>query len=277
MSAWLKAYGFKPLGNSGTFMMLDRRNSDEVSMQGVILLNLYSDDGLASIDNSTLWDKFMTDFKGAFDVVEKDPDYFLGCAIEWDPESGVIQLDASKYLREVIAKFDMVGAHPSPIPAPAGTKIYANENWDGDEKFRNLYQQYCGYINYAALIRPELSYYASQICRVMSMPNEENLHIAQNILKYALGSLDEKITFRPADANDPLGDFNYGLMAFTDSDWATSVDTRRSHGCYIIMLAGGCIAHRSKAHKSVMLSSTAAEANPSNRKGGCENVTFLYG
>ena len=35
------------------------------------------DDGLASIDNSVLWDKFMTDFKHAFDVVEKDPDYFL--------------------------------------------------------------------------------------------------------------------------------------------------------------------------------------------------------
>jgi hypothetical protein len=140
----------------------------------------------------------------------------------------------------------MVGAHPSPIPASAGTKIYANENWDDDEKFRNLYQQYCGCINYATLIRPELSYYASQICRVMSMPNEENLHVTQNVLKYALGSLDEKITYRPADANDPLGDFNYGLMAFTDSDWATSVDTRHSHGCYIIKLAGGCIAHRSK-------------------------------
>ena len=34
-----------------------------------------------------------------------------------------------------------------------------------------------------ALIRPELSYYASQICRMMSMPNEENLRVAQNILK----------------------------------------------------------------------------------------------
>jgi hypothetical protein len=43
----------------------------------------------------------MLDFKNAFEVVEKDPDYFLGCAIEWDPETGVIQLDASKYLREV--------------------------------------------------------------------------------------------------------------------------------------------------------------------------------
>jgi hypothetical protein len=154
-------------------------------------------------------------------------------------------------------------------------KIYANENWDGDEKFRNLYQQYCGCINYAALIRPELSYYASQICRVMSMPNEENLLIVQNILKYALGSLDEKITFRPTDANDPFGDFNYGLMAFTDSDWATSVDTRRSHGCYIIVLTGGCIAHRSKAHKSVMLSSAAAEYYEASE--GCRELVYIRG
>ena len=114
----MKSYGFRALGNSGTFMMLDNRNATEESMQGIILLNLYSDDGLASIDNSALWDKFMLDFKKAFDVVEKDPDYFLGCAIEWDQETGVIKLDASKYLREVISKFDMVGAHPSPIPAP---------------------------------------------------------------------------------------------------------------------------------------------------------------
>ena len=88
VSAWLKGYGFRPLGNSGTFMMLDRRNTDNVSMQDIILLNLYSDDGLTSIDNSTLWGKFMLDFKGAFDVVEKDPDYFLGCAIDWDSETG---------------------------------------------------------------------------------------------------------------------------------------------------------------------------------------------
>jgi hypothetical protein len=52
----------------------------------------------------------------------------------------------------------------------------------------------------------------------MNMANEENLLVTLNFLKNALGSLDEKITFRPADANDPLGDFNYDLMSFTDSD-----------------------------------------------------------
>ena len=38
------------------------------------------------------------------------------------------------------------------------------------------------------------------------------------------------------------------LMMFTDSDWATSVDTRCSHGCYVIMFAGAAIAHTSEKY-----------------------------
>ena len=72
VSTWMETYGFRPLGNSGTFMMLDRRNDPDARLRGIILLNLYSDDGLASIDNSALWDKFMKDFRKDFDVIEKD-------------------------------------------------------------------------------------------------------------------------------------------------------------------------------------------------------------
>ena len=276
VSTWMETYGFRPLGNSGTFMMLDRRNDPDARLRGIILLNLYSDDGLASIDNSMLWDKFMKDFKKDFDVIEKDPDYFLGCAIHWDPETGTIELDASKYLREVVTKFDMVGAHPSPIPAPAGTKVYMNDDWSGDESFRNLYQQYCGCINYAALMRPELAFYASQICRVMSCPTPENLALAQNILKYMIGSLDERLIFRPTDLKaDMHDDVNTELMLFTDSDWATCLETRRSHGCYVLMFAGACISHRSKAHKSVMLSSAAAEYYEASE--GCRELAYIRG
>jgi hypothetical protein len=140
VSKWLKLYGFRTLGNSGTFLMLDRRQSGDATNRGIVLLNLYSDDGLASIDNTSLWDNFMKDFKRDFDVLEKDPDFFLGCSIEWNEETNVISLDPSKYLREVAAKFDMLDAHPSPIPLPAGAKIYMNEMWDGDENNRSLYQ-----------------------------------------------------------------------------------------------------------------------------------------
>ena len=275
VSKWLKAYGFRTLGNSGTFLMLDRRDAKDAGKRGIILLNLYSDDGLASINNSALWDVFMADFKRDFDVLEKDPDYFLGCTIEWDEKTSVISLDPSKYLREVAAKFDMLDAYPSPIPLPAGAKVYMNETWDGNENNRSLYQQMCGCCNYAALLRPDLMYSVSQICRVMSCPNEENIAQARNVIKYMIGSMDEKLTFRPTDPSDPYGDYNCNLMMFSDSDWATSVDTRRSHGSYVIMMAGAAIAHRSKSHKSVMLSSAAAEYYEASES--CRELAYIRG
>jgi len=127
VSTWLHDYGFRTLGNSGTFMMLDRRDLPG-DAGGIILLNLYDDDGLGSTDNSALWNSFMVDFKVAFNVLENDPDYFLGCAIEWDPITSVIKLDPGKYLREIVAKYDMTDIHSSPIPLPAGRKIYMNES-----------------------------------------------------------------------------------------------------------------------------------------------------
>jgi len=47
---WLHNYGFRTIGNSGTFMMLDRRDLPG-DAGGKIRFNLYSDDGLGSTNN----------------------------------------------------------------------------------------------------------------------------------------------------------------------------------------------------------------------------------
>jgi hypothetical protein len=66
----------------------------------------------------------MMDFKSKFDLEEKEPDYFLGCGITQDLETGKIHLDPSKYIRKTIAKYDMTETVTSPLPMPVGTKIY---------------------------------------------------------------------------------------------------------------------------------------------------------
>ena len=50
-----------------------------------------------------------------------------------------------------------------------------NEEWNGDENLRNLYQQIAGSLNYAAQLPPELMFSVSQLSRVMSCPTQENL------------------------------------------------------------------------------------------------------
>ena len=48
---YLREYGFVPRGNSATFL-IPRKAS------GIILLNVYSDDGLGATDDETLWQEF---------------------------------------------------------------------------------------------------------------------------------------------------------------------------------------------------------------------------
>jgi len=90
-----------------------------------------------------------------------------------------------------------------------------------------------------------------------------------------IGSLDLKINYRRDDPNDPLSEANNELTIFPHSDWATCVDIRCSHGCYVIMFAGVAIAHRSKSHKSVMLSLAAAEYYEASE--GCRELAYICG
>ncbi len=124
----------------------------------------------------------MMGFKSKFDLEEKEPDYFLGCGITQDLETGKIQIDPSKYIRETITKYDMTEAVTSPLPIPAGTKIYMSREDKTDildAKVTNLYQQMTGSIMYCSLLRPDLMYYASQLSKVMSRPTAEDMGLTR--------------------------------------------------------------------------------------------------
>jgi len=141
VSIWLHNYGFRTLGNSGTFMMLDRRDLPGYA-GGIIFLH----DGLGSTDNSALWDSFMVDFKAAFNVLEKTQ------TISSDvPLSRILSLVLSSLTREnncaQLSPNDMTVIHSFPIPLPAVRRINTNGNWNGDEDLRNLYQQIAGSLN----------------------------------------------------------------------------------------------------------------------------------
>ena len=138
-----------------------------------------------------------------------------------------------------------------------------NEEWNGDDNLHNLYQQIAGSLKYAAQLWPELMFCVSQLSHVMSCPTQENLSLAR------------QVAYCPDDPNDPLSETNNELIMFMDSVWATSVDTRCSHGCYVIMFAGAAVAHRSKSHTSVMLSSAAAEYYEPSEV--CRELAYIRG
>ena len=55
------------------------------------------------------------------------------------------------------------------------------------------------------------------------------------------------------------GDSDKGLIAFTNSDWASDKIMRKSQTDYFFQLAGASISSQSCAQKTIALSSTKAE------------------
>ena len=140
----------------------------------------------------------------------------------------------------------MTEAVTSPLPMPAGTKIYMpreDETDILDAEAMNLYQQMTGSIMYCSLLRPDLMYYASQLSKVMSRPTAAHMGLARKVLQYLHDTYDNVITYRPVGC-DGFEEKDCSLLSFSDSDWACVLDTRRSHGCHVLMLAGGAISWR---------------------------------
>ena len=74
----------------------------------------------------------------------------------------------------------------------------------------------------------------------MSRPSLENLRMARLVIQYCNATAEEVITYRPLGC-DGWGSNDLQLVAFSDSDWACAQDTRRSHGCHVVMYAGAAV------------------------------------
>jgi len=130
------------------------------------------------------------------------------------------------------------------------------------------------------ITRPDVAFASVKLSQANSAPGEHHYHGVKHALKYLYSTRDDGIYFwRTAPRSElkegPLPKINSNkqdllldnrrqhdaatLHAFTDSDWATCVKTRRSFGGTVICLAGGTIAYKFKFQPTVADSSTEAE------------------
>jgi hypothetical protein len=124
---------------------------------------------------------------------------------------------------------------------------------------------------YCSLLRPDLMCYASQLSKVMSRPSAANGVCSESVAVSAW-TYDHVITYRPVDC-DGFAERDSSLCSFSGSDWARAIDSMRSYGCHLIMMEGGAVSWKSSSHKSVMLSTTAAEYYEASES--CRQIAFI--
>ncbi|XP_056857206.1 secreted RxLR effector protein 161-like [Raphanus sativus] len=99
--------------------------------------------------------------------------------------------------------------------------------------------------------RPDLAFAVGLVSRFMSKPNREHWEAVKCILWYLQGAMDVCLTFSKSD--------HFGIEGFSDPDYSTDLDKRRSMTGYVFQVGGNIMSWRSALQHVIALSTTEAE------------------
>lgn len=135
---------------------------------------VYVDNLLLTGNNSKFLQQFIEALSQRFSLKNMGtPHYFLG--IELIPTSSRMFLSQHKYIREVLERFDMERAKPSPIPLSSTSKLQLLDGTPSTDatEFRRI----IGALQYLNLTRPDLSFSINKLSQFMHKPTA--LHLQQ--------------------------------------------------------------------------------------------------
>ncbi|KAL6178293.1 hypothetical protein ACLB2K_049811 [Fragaria x ananassa] len=134
-------------------------------------------------------------------------------------------------------------------PIVPGSKL--TKEGEGKKVDATQFKQVVGSLMYLTATRPDLMYIVCLISRYMASPTEGHLFAAKRVLRYLKGTLEYGVFYERKGAVE--------LVAYTNSDYASDCDDRKSTSGYVFKLSGGAVAWSSKKQPIVTLSTTEAE------------------
>ena len=216
--------------------------------QDFLIVCLYVDDLIYTSTNTAMLEEFKKAMMKEYEMTDLGlMRYFLGIQVQ--QSNGEIFISQEKYLEDLLKKFRMSNCKPVTTPLSLNEKLQLN---DGSEKVdATAYRKLVGSLNYLTHTRPDIVYSVNLISRFMHEPSKLHYAAAKRILRYLQGTKKFGIKYKKEN--------NCKLIGYTDSDWAGSIDDRKSTSGYVFCLGSNVIAWSSKKQKTIALSSAEAE------------------
>jgi hypothetical protein len=218
----------------------------------VIILILYVDDLLLLGNSLTEIVKMKKVLASNFDMTDLgEAKSFLGLTIVRNRHRRTLTINQSKYIEDVLKRFNMTDCNPTSTPLPAGI-ILEKSTEEANESYRTRYQQIIGSLMYAAIgSRPDISFAVMRLAQYSSNPSSQHMSCAFHVLKYLRGTQRKALCYHGHDEDQ--------LYAYSDSDWAEDRDDRRSTTGFCFFLSGSLISWVSRKQDSISMSSCEAE------------------
>ncbi|CAL0326312.1 unnamed protein product [Lupinus luteus] len=214
----------------------------------VAIVLVYVDDIILSGNNLSEINNLKSLLDAAFKIKDLgDLKFFLGFEIARNTAG--ISMNQRKYALEILSDCGMLGCKPSSTPMIHGSHLYQDDSAPYSDV--DAYRRLVGRLIYLTNTRPYLTFSVHQLAQFMAIPTNLHYKAAIRILRYIKSSLAMGLFF----PNNSI----IQLKAYSDSDWASCPDTRRSISGYCIYLGNSLISWKSKKQKTVSRSSCEAE------------------
>lgn len=220
-----------------------------------IIVIIWVDDLIIAASSVDQLNKFKETMKSQFNMKDLGQiSNFLG--IQFEQKEGEIKMSQEKYIAKMLERFGMSDCKPRATPNEL--KMECNKNVEeNNTELENPkdYREIVGSLIYAmTCTRPDISWVVSKLSQSLAKPTVQDLVAAKHVLRYLKGTSHYELCFKKSDEA-------LSLTAFSDSDWASSVEDRRSTTgyCFSLTKQGPAISWKSKKQPTVALSTCEAE------------------
>jgi len=193
--------------------------------------------------------------------------FFLGIEIIPKRDSYQITLCQFAYIQKVLEKSNIRDPHTVSTPLSSGSKLEGTPgagDEDGDsEADETVYRSMIGSLMCLMLCtRPDITFAVGALSRYSSLPRTSHMKAAKHVLRYVQETTHIGLRLGPFATKD------LRPVLYSDADWASDLDTRKSTGEYVCVLTGGesqgepilsAVSWSRKRQETVALSSTQAE------------------
>ena len=242
LTDFLKQKGFEPNKTDPCIYTRTVNNED-------IIVLFWVDDILICCKTLPLITETKDLLRDEFQMDDRGPlTWFLGIDFR-KLDDGSYTMSQQRYCDAILERFGMSDCNPSNTPAEKDLVLMPrNEN---EEPPNFPFREAIGSIVYlATATRPDLSFIVSKLSQHLERPTTAHIKALKKVLRYIKGTKSFSLKFTPTDA---------ALKAYTDSDWASDAEDRRSISGFVVTLGSSPISWKSKKQQTVALSSCEAE------------------
>ncbi|XP_062075335.1 uncharacterized protein LOC133779378 [Humulus lupulus] len=234
--------------------------------KGIFIAQIYVDDIIFGSTCPNEIPQFVDIMKNEFEMsMIGDLSFFQGLQIR-QLDNGIF-LSQTKYALNMLKKIRLEKSKHA--KTPIGTTIKLSRDVSRKPVDPTLFHSMIDSLLYLTASRPDICFSVGLCARYQSNPTGSHFTAVKRIMKYVAGTLELGLWY--------TCDTNMSLVGYSDSDWAGSLDDRKSTSGGCFYLGNNLVSWLSKKQNSISLSTTEAEYIATEKATfvGCNGKSYL--